>query len=125
MNDTEIMLRAEIRVLERVIADRGYQKPPVMPSQRTPEFLALRRKICGGSCFTEIDMLNDGGVTEASVICGPCDIKTMEQLNPDRHLEIVEASLNRFNRCASGLVSKDYAEGYREACQHIIDRFKE
>jgi hypothetical protein len=32
---------------------------------------------------------------------------------------IVDETLNRFERCVSTLVSPEYADGYREACEHI------
>lgn len=40
----------------------------------------------------------------------------------DGDQSIAEGVLDRFNRCVSTLVSSDYAAGYREACQHIIER---
>jgi hypothetical protein len=114
----EIALLAEIAVLEKVIADRGYQKPPIMPSQRTPEFLAMRRQVCDSKCFEGIEE------HEGLAVCGPCDEKALEMLKPS-HANIVRDVLNRFNKSASGLVSKDYCEGYREACEHILGKIEE
>jgi hypothetical protein len=47
--------------------------------------------------------------------------ETVQATHQTQAAHVAIQCLDMFNRCASQLVSPDYAEGYREACEHVRD----